>query len=290
MSNYRDVVRFANDRHRAWAGAVVNDPIVRQHKFTNVFRVLDRGSQYLLELLNVFSPLQRADRVALSYFYRQVNKPETMDMIIDYSGGVPGFAEITDPLWYVDVVHPMAAARPKSFLSGAYMILIIVGDKRGTVDKMQERFPAVADDLLWVAAFSSLHDRYHALRQVPGLGPFLSMQIATDLGYASGETDQENDFIVAGPGSRRGVSYMLGSSSLVPERVAEQVIRDFPVDRLPFLPRSGGRAASLMDVQNVFCEYSKLIRLRSVGWSATRDYARRPAQPIQIPEQFRRQA
>jgi hypothetical protein len=244
-----------------------------------VFRILDRGSQYLLSLMNLYDdPL---DRLALSYFYRQVNRPDTMDAIIEENGGfVPEASEIFDPKWYGKVVAPVVADRPGAFLNGAYIILIKPGDSRGTVDKMQEMFPAARPHLERVSLLKSLGSRVHELQKTPGLGPFLAMQVATDLGYCDGEPDQENEFILAGPGSRKGVAF-------VSNLKAEEVIKTFPRELLPPLPGSNGRLASWMDIQNVFCEFSKYARFVEKGDRGTGMAYRRNA-PFEtvIPKQF----
>ena len=268
MKTVEDVVKFARARHRLWEGKPVKSQILTCRSFTNVFRVLDRGSQYLLDLMNAFGADGTAERdvlsqVALSYFYRQVNRPDTMEAIIEKNGGfVPSAAEIFDPTWYDDVVRPVYEERPGQFLSGAYMILISPGDRRPTVDKMQDMFTRQhTQDLLGhVASETDLRLRVHLLDEIAGIGEFMAMQIATDLGYCEGEPDQENTFVVAGPGSKMGVGFLLGKPYATGKE-AYETITNFPVDQLPALPYSNGRPASWMDVQNVFCEFSKYVRL-----------------------------
>jgi hypothetical protein len=277
-TNYDDVIEFARQRHAAYTGDAVTDPWVKGKKFTNVFRVLDRGSQYLLHHMDMYD--DPIDRLALSYFYRQVNRPDTMDAIIDANDGyVPNFEDITSEKFYDKVVAKVIADRPGAFLNGAYIILIKAGSTGGTLAKMREMFPAIGPHLRKVAGMNALENRVAQLRKSPGLGPFLAMQIATDLGYCAGEPDQENTFVVAGPGSRKGVAFM---SSDKPERV----IAGFPVDQIPTLPGSYGRPASLMDIQNVFCEYSKYVRYRIKGVVPITTYQRHEPYHVRIPGQF----
>lgn len=279
------VISFARARHRVWEGKPVKSRILTTRKFTNVFRVIDRGSQYLLTLMNMLEdPL---DRLAMSYFYRQVNRPDTMEAIIAANDGyVPEAADIFDPAWYDRVVAPVVLARPGAFLSGAYIILIKPSDPRGTVDKMRDVFPAARNWLGHVAELKYLGDRVRLLQETPGLGPFLAMQIATDLGYCEGETDQENTYVLAGPGSRRGVGYLLGTGPATGKQ-AYDVITTFPREELPPLPGSNGRLASWMDVQNIFCEYSKYARLVERGDKGTgKPYVKGEPFPLVIPSHF----
>lgn len=281
-----DVLRFVWNRHDAWRGKTVQDDVVRTRKFTNVFRVLDRGSQYFLDLMSFHT--DRIDQLALSYLYRQVNRPDTMDAIIEQNcGDIPGWDEVCNPKWIMDVIWPVIDARPGEFLNGAYIILIMTNDKRNLKDKMADIFPGAQRHLLDVAEEDVLATRVKLLQKTPGLGPFLSMQIATDLGYCPGEPDQENDFILPGPGARKGVGYLLnedGSSASLKQ--ARQMIGMFPAHEMPFLPKSGGRYASLMDVQNVFCEFSKYVRYKEGPATVRESYQRKEPFDITIPEQF----
>jgi hypothetical protein len=285
MKTTEDVIKFARARHRVWEGKPVKSRVLTTRKFTNVFRVLDRGSQYLLERMNLHDdPL---DRLMLSYFYRQVNRPDTMDAIIERNDGyVPEASDILDPKWYDRVVAPVAAERPGAFLSGAYMILVSPGDKRPTVQKMQSTFPAAGPHLARIAALPDLASRVKDLQKVDGLGPFMAMQIATDMGYCEGEEDQENTFVLAGPGSRMGVGFLIGKPYASPSE-AHDVISNFPVEELPPLPESNGRPASWMDIQNVFCEFSKYVRISGRGVNPTaKPYVTKGTFPLHIPSHF----
>lgn len=283
--NINDVVKFARARHRVWEGKPVKSRILTTRKFTNVFRVLDRGSQYMLELMDSYDTT--LDRLALSYLYRQINRPDTMDAIIEANDGyVPDAADIFNPKWYKKVVQPVYVARPGAFLSGAYMILVSPGDRRPTVEKMAAVFPAAKPHLERVAAEAGLAVRVQLLQQTPGLGPFMAMQIATDLGYCAGEPDQENTFVLAGPGSKRGVGYLVGREYATAQQ-AYDVITNFPVEELPPLPHSNGRPASWMDIQNVFCEFSKYARMVARGdKGGPQPYRNGAPFDLRIPSQF----
>lgn len=272
-----DVICFARQRHLAWAGEPVEDEIVRTRKFTNVFRLLDRGSQYLLELMNEYD--ETIDRLALSYLYRQVNRPDTMEEIIASNDGyIPNFDDVTNPEWIKDVIWPVIEARPGEFLNGAYIILIMTNDPRSLSDKMADIFPGAKSYLEAVAEEDVLEERVRLLRKTPGLGPFLSMQIATDLGYCKGEPYQENDFILPGPGAKKG-------AGLIGYKRAEDIITTFPVDQIPNLPYSRGRRASWMDIQNVFCEFGKYVRYKAKPQKNPTEYKNGPKFDIVIPDQ-----
>lgn len=153
---------------------------------------------------------------------------------------------------------------------------------------MQDMFtrPQTQSLLGHVASEQDLRLRVHLLDEIVGIGEFTAMQIATDMGYCEGEPDQENTFVVAGPGSKMGVGFLLGRQYAT-QKEALEVITNFPVDRLPPLPHSNGRPPSWMDIQNVFCEYSKYARmvLRGDKGRAT-PYTPGPKFDLHIPSHF----
>src|SRR5690349_21447205 len=75
---------FVAERHRVWerrqkefsTAPVVwtDDPVLAAFKFTNVFRVLDAGSQFLLKMLN--EPISFSEKVFRAFLYRYTNRPE----------------------------------------------------------------------------------------------------------------------------------------------------------------------------------------------------------------------
>lgn len=267
-------VSFVEDRHAVWRkrqagepGPWTDDPFLRDYKYTNVFRVLDYGSQFLLsELLT--PDLDDRDTLARAFLYRYTNDPEAWRWVGARYGGRypiaedfgPGLVRVFDEWAELGqrifspayVVKPPGAGRPKHEL---------------VVELAARLFTwASPDDLMprWRDA-STLAERYALLREQLYVGDFMAMQIATDYGYSVyGAGQDENSFIVAGPGARRG------AAELDPVRPALEVIhrcRDFllaspgcPTLELESNKPIDGRAPTLMDVQNTLCEFSKYMR------------------------------
>jgi hypothetical protein len=145
--------------------------------------------------------------------------------------------------------------RGEIVFSGAYVILPEPGTKNDKIEGavrltskfMKDHWPAYREA-------QTQEDRFEILRRTPGIGPFLAMQILTDYGYGLVE-DRENQFVVAGPGARKGASHLAPGER--PEKVIREMCAFWEQDRTVIL---NDRSLSLMDVQNTFCEFSKYVR------------------------------
>lgn len=250
---------FVVARHKIWEKRQLGLPqpwtaneVLSRLKFTNCFRVLDPGSQFVLTDLNTHKPI---DFIARCVFYRITNLPSTWYAIRAAMGDYPTASTFADrPLDLFEVIDEHRAVGNTVF-SGAYIIMPNPGkrgDKVYDAIALTKRFvEEYAEDFL---EMRTPEDRFKVLNANPGLGKFLSMQILTDWGYCQTE-NWENDFVVAGPGAIRGTGF------LNPDVSPESVIRDMAEfwdgrDEV----QVEGHSLSLMDVQNTFCEFGKYVR------------------------------
>lgn len=267
--------RFVINRHVIYDNRMAGlpqpwtkDPILASRKFTNVFRVLDPGSQFVLTDLYTED---EEDFLARCVLYRMTNLPSAWEVLRDEMGRYPDLIDILDGREVVKILQGHRDAGGQVF-SGAYIIMPepgTTGDKIEGAVRVTQRFISS-----WMPAFfqaRSQEERFNALRSAPGIGKFLAMQILTDWGYCQ-TVNLENEFIIAGPGARRGA--LIVNPDVPPEntiRMATKVFKDGIV-------RVGGMSPSLMDVQNTFCEFSKYHRF-AVGGKPYRNSPYRPAHP-----------
>lgn len=262
-------VQFVEERHRIWEARQLGlpapwttDPTLATRKFTNMFRLLDPGSQYVLQHLQHPDPAVTAWRL---WLYRNTNSVTAWEYAREQLGHTPLPTDDLAAVW-----GAYRAAGSKVF-SMAY-IIPASGMVKGS-DKMAN---ILASPMDWVPAFLAAPTpltKLDVLRSLPRMGDFLAQQVLTDWGYLYGP-DHENELVVPGPGSRRGAALVYPELSPVEAfHVAQQVLLQRP--GCPRLPT--GRTPSLMDVQNTFCEFSKYVR----GPRAT---TYRPAHPGPQPE------
>jgi hypothetical protein len=269
MSNIAfDLYRsFVFNRHRIWESRQKGRPqpwtydaVLNSKKFTNVFRVLDPGSQYVVEMLNE-RWLPHEDVLARAILYRFTNKPDTWDHLKAVYGRWPLAEDMNEDL--VQAIHEVPDGHP---FSGAYIIMPAPnkpGDKVAAAVALARRLTMRGGServVEQVAGAATPRAAYEALRVPYGMGDFMSMQILTDWGYYYPLHD-ENEFVIAGPGSRRGVAALFPNGTKIPpEEVIRWVRDDWWMDAMcPTIP-GVDRPPSLMDIQNTFCEYSKYVR------------------------------
>lgn len=276
---------FVVDRHSVWAqrqngleAPWTGDPILAARKFTNVFRVLDTGSQFLLKELLNDPKCDPATALMRSYLYRITNLPDPWVHLENTRGSYPRIYELD-----IHLASDLKAYRDKGgkVFSGAYIIrpepTTKGADKIDSVVLMGQRLfhPLAETNIVeeFLAA-STMQERFDVLRAQKGIGDFIAMQVLTDYGYSRFGADQdENSFIVPGPGA------INGALELFPDKRATDVIYWARAELLEMeerCPTIHGRPPSLMDVQNTLCEFSKYARhLRSDA----RPAPYRPAHP-----------
>lgn len=263
-----DFLAFVVERHRIWeqrqAGAPqpwTDDPVLASRKFTNVFRVLDPGTQFVLDELLDRSLTER-DQLMRLFLYRHTGRVDSWDWVYLSTGQYPTVATLDDTL--AALKQWRAAGRP--VFTNAYLVFpqsAVPGtDKLDSIVDLARRLftPGSPDDVMpgWWAAKSQA-ERFKVLRSNKGVGDFMSMQVLTDWGYQL-SVDREDDFLVPGPGSVKGAK-ALNPNASVGDTVKEVLYR---VRELPQCPRLGYRVPSLMDIgSNLLCEWSKYVRFRA---------------------------
>lgn len=274
---------FVSERHAIWERRQLGeprpwttDPTMARYRFTNVFRVLDRGTQWplrelYLPMLEVIrsqegTPEWRArygsrELLMRAFYYRITNQPVGWEAMREHFGYYPTVADLGDPelaaAWDAATADGVALYRKAYRTPQPYSG---VPKRTAQLRWVRELFtPGSSADLMpsFVAA-ASMRGRYEALCAVPGVGPFTAMQVLTDYGYVT-EGD-EDEFVVAGVGAVRGAALLAPGEA--PERVIAELQRIVLLQ--PDVPTistaTGVRTPSLMDIQNTLCEYDKLVR------------------------------
>ena len=263
---------FVRQRHDIWEGRKegrpgpwTNNLVLSGKKFTNVFRILDPGTQFICEVMDGADDARHA--AFLAHLYRHTGVEEAWRFWQDWRGRWPHYSDSLD--W---LLEPFRAYRdtmggrlftsaynvfPQTTEKGSEKILSIVSMSKAFWEN--ERPESGASRFL---EETSLRGRVEALQQ-PGVGAFMSMQIATDFGYSGWVSeDLENEWILAGPGARAGIARLerTGESPEETIRWAQKHLWEWA--DCPTIPLPGGRerAPSLMDVQNTFCEFGKYVR------------------------------
>lgn len=252
---------FVEERHRVWelrqAGAPqpwTDDPVLQSTKMTNVFRVLDPGTQFVMtDLANSANQTELLMRL---FLYRHTGRIDAWQYAMP--GGEyprPGTLPKALKAWreYREQGHKLFTNAylvfPQSHAKGTDKIESIVGLTQRLFDEASPQY--IMHD--WNRA-ASQRERFETLRRNKGVGDFMAMQVLTDWGYL-GPADREDEFVVPGPGAKRG----LAALGLLSSEKAVRYVQDV-VHASPGCPILEGRKPSLMDVQNCLCEFGKYER------------------------------
>ena len=293
---------FASERQRIFwkryageSGPWTKDPILQTYKFTNTYRVLDRVSQYLLKNV-IYCPdaddYKAANTVFRIMLFKLFNRPETWELLTKELGDAPSIHN-----WDItkyDTILTSAQDRGKCIYSNAYMMTAAGsnGDRRHRMYlKLWDRMffeDGLAVNIKKAPNFEAV---YNLIRPYRTMGPFLAMQYAIDINYSEVTDFLETDFIVAGPGARRGIlkcfdsignhketdvirwiqetqDEQFTSRGLIFKKIGQGPNPDCPlcqglgswVEGEPCGCIKSGRPLQLIDCQSLFCEVDKYTR------------------------------
>lgn len=262
---------FVHERHQIYLRRAVgrakpwtDDPVLRDFRFTNVYRELDTVTKWVRETWrepNVDHPdLWFAMAVA-----RLINWPDTLAEM-----AFPGTWNAKAASKFMLVASKRAERKEKVFTS-AYIINQAVTGGYGM--KKADYLARVVFTDLWDRRefirprtgdrLAGFHER---LMTAYGMGSFLAAQVVADTKHCLPlkAAPDWHTWAASGPGSRRGLNILLGLDPKTPMRediwllTVQAAQRDFNLDhRRPLVLTT---PLDAQDFQNCLCEYSKYTR------------------------------
>ncbi|MCA1701922.1 MAG: hypothetical protein LC808_01070 [Actinobacteria bacterium] len=266
-----------------------DDDILCTYKFTNAYRASDRASQYLIRQV-----IYQGEQTPAELFFRIVlfklfNRIETWETLVANYGS-PHLSSYSFEA-YDDVLSQMLQ-RGEPIYSAAYIMppIAIFGHERKHQNHLR-LLEAMLEDRVpeTVTEAPDMRCVFEILRSYPGIGPFLAYQLATDLNYSVLTNFSERDFVVPGPGARRGLRKCFADLGDLGEEdtirwLADSQEEEFNKRGLGF--RSlWGRALQLIDVQNLLCEVDKYARVAHPHLSVERKRIKQRFSPCSEPLQ-----
>lgn len=267
---YEAYWQFATERQNVYlrrlAGQpapLTRDPVLAANRFTNAYRAADRVSQYLITRVIYDRPRAWTDTFARILVFKVFNRIGTWDHLVDRLGDVDAdtvtsgavdtaLAEIADraPLYSAAYIMP-----PPQDRTGPKYVRHLSLIRTMLTDRVPDR----------IAAADGMADAYETLAGYPSVGPFLAYQFVTDLNYAPDLRFSETEFVVPGPGARRGIRKCFSdpggySPDDLIRRTADAQHHEFDRRGLDWHDL-WGRDLQLIDAQNLFCEVDKYTRV-----------------------------
>ena len=250
---------------------LTDDEVLKNYKFTNVYRALDRVSQYLIR--NVIyandNSFNEKDILFRILFFKIFNKIETWEYLENKLG------KISIETFDLNKINKLLTNRKNKtpIFSNAYMMTGTHSKYNHLKYKHEKWLEMVKKEMIDEKIFEkiikakSLEEVYNLLRTRSFIGDFLAYQYAVDFNYSPVINFSEDSFVKAGIGAIRGIKKCfepLGKNTF------EDAIRYTQENFEKYQKMYGytsfknlfGRELKLIDIQNCFCETDKILRVK----------------------------
>lgn len=245
--------------------------VLREYKFTNVYRACDRVSQYLLQKViydNNQSSLKEEDILLRILIFKVFNKIETWKYIESKIG------RLERKTFNADQLSKILDERIKEtpIFNGAYIMTGSQSNYNRYNSKHKRWLKMVEKEILKPGLLSkiiqstSLEEIYKHLISCSFIGNFLAYQYSIDFNYSEVINYDENSFVKAGIGAIRGIHKCFEN---IGKYSYEDIIKYTSENVEVYQEKYGfnnfkslfGRMPTLIDYQNCFCETDKLLRV-----------------------------
>ena len=277
----QELAEWICDRHQIYRRKTDDLPppwttnqILREWKYCNVFRELDRGSQYAIKkIIPSLATKSLADAVFALLCYRIFNRIETYETLLAKEVSLEVCAYRPETL-----VAALDEQQSPIFTSAFTVCPMNFGRYKTFPTKLERVAAAMKDWCVALPTISSTIDdkkisqcTFQALRELPGLGEFNAYQVCLDIGYCRPDLFDEDRFVVAGPGAKRGVDLCYDHRGGMSYSEAIAHLRDTMNVRLASMTDlfddrpSNKPILNLAATQNCMCELSKYVRCKRGG-------------------------
>lgn len=258
---------------------LTDDPILREFRFCNVFRELDRVTVWIRE--NIREPF--ADHEHLWFMLaiaRFINWPPTLQRLIESPDGWP-----FDPRFSPDRMTMVLEDWKRSgekVETGAYMIRAESDKAKPWYDWSKQRYTSeivlgrawfMRDTIAAVLEHEqcSLVQAFHLFRDQPewvGWGPFMTHQVIVDMRWTRYLRDAPDvgRWASVGPGSARGLNRLSGrplKQTVSQPRALEEMLQLSELIHQPGVLKPWVPPIEVSDIQNCLCETDKWLRAKS---------------------------
>lgn len=272
--NFDGFFRFVYERHSIWHKRFVlkepppwtKDPYLRDYKFTNVYRELDRGTLWLMR--HILPGFTGRDLVWMVTLYRLLNRVETFEAI-----GLPLLSGYDQR----DLRRKLQDWRDlgNKVFTSAHLTLPTHEKGKSKIEKYMEVLSDLREMLEsrklgcffdTLSQAKSLEEAWKILQRIPCVGGFIAYEIACDLMYANFLPFNENDWANAGPGCRFGIRLIFPRRYRDKEwleamkELREGQDREFKRLGLK-MPYFNRKRLSLRNIEHSLCEFGKWWKL-----------------------------
>lgn len=243
-----------------------DDPVFRRVYFTNVHREDDRVTRWVRENYTpeYFGEYYEPAIVAARLF----NRPSTLDFL-------------KQRLFPIDKERLGAELRKwrdwNPTIWGNAYVITTNGVKMDKIDYGLDLIERASQKLPFPGWEHLCKNYYHWIKQIHGLGSFLSAQVVADLKNTKGhplyDCEDWRTFSAPGPGSLRGLSWYF-QDNITPTMYEDaiQKVRDDLGDAWQLHSEGILTRMCMQDLQNCLCEFDKYCRVLTGSGRSKRRY------------------
>jgi len=278
------------------------DPILRDYKFTNVYRELDHGTIWyrknvipLSQTSHLTKYNKKLDLLWLTTMYRLVNRVETFEEVGFIH--VWEWGEPEEEKWFRKL--EARQKRGECIFTNAHLTLPSHELGSTKLDKYMEVLSDLNKKLLnlndKVFEARDLETVFNSLQVVKCVGRFIAYEICCDLMLAKAIPFTENDWVNPGPGCKRGINLIWPKSHHVEEYQNDirwlQSHQEECFERYHLTFHQYHHPLTLRGIEHSLCEFQKYFKMmHKVGkqrmYFKPRDW---PNAQGQIPMRFPRE-
>lgn len=241
--------RFLDKKPQPWT----NDEIFQNYKFTNVYRELDRSSQWQIKNIILDKDLSLKDLVWKSMVFRLFNNPDTFefepkkshakhDILGDielvsskrWKSGIPSYEEY-DEDEFANYINGIRASGLNPFTT-AYVLNSSAGmsrDDHFTHVALPCLHSKISEIIKVTLTAKTPEEIFQCFLTLPNIGNFVAHEFYQDFTYITRYTDRkfmkfdQNDFTNVGPGCSMGIRLIFPSiPTMLKQKVAIYKLRD----------------------------------------------------------------
>lgn len=274
--------RFVVDRHNVFLNRVyrkkpppwTEDTVLASVYFTNVYRELDRGTRYIVEILDPKHKRTALDLLWNVIVYRMFNLTDTHHLLAHPAGYLR--AGTWDGTRVKKLLHEVANQGERVF-TGAFLVsnwgrpgskIDLVVDNLTEIlhGKGKTRGAAALMELLKdLQAAESMEAAHRRLTQLWGVAGFLAYEMIIDLCYHQAVLRfGENDWVHPGPGAVDGLRILTAPGTRYGKKAGGEMIRDLMEHQAEDREAAGvvllAPPLTLRNVEHSLCEFQKYWR------------------------------
>lgn len=264
----RELIRLKRreGQEKPWS----DDKVFQTTYFCNVKRNDDPGTQVVLDMLRPHPthPLCYLNAI----MYRCINRREVVPEIpfIETWDRVNVLADLQeirvefDTFWGSAYIFSTAGQKMDKL---EYLVNVVLTDAY----RHMERFSGTMPNLCWAWG--------DGLQRIHGISSFMAGQVVADLkntpGHPLWASDDHAFFVVPGPGSLRGLSWVMYGSATRPTHIRSEKAwfnEAFPIVRDWVWRNTSVQNLDAQDIQNCLCEFDKYMRVSTGAGASKRSY------------------